>query len=201
MRDRPIPRGRRISPAYELPDSELQCRRPLRGCPRTRLMSPPFSASMNCNRALRISHARVRPLTRKVPEGRPCPSKPESLEAACATTEGWTTPSSPTVETNNLCRKRASGLRAPDARAAARRAGPQQRRRELPGLYTPHLRDRWGFPWVDTALIHLIRCPKAENLPRCFIEKSHRLLDLLCFHCPEIGAPGNSPFPVGRAEN
>ena len=69
------------------------------------------------------------------------------------------------------------------------------------GLCTPHLRDRWGFPWVDAALIHLIRCPKAENLPRCLIEKSHRLLDLLCFHCPEIGAPGNSRFPAGRAEN
>ena len=50
-------------------------------------------------------------------------------------------------------------------------------------------------------LIHLVRCPKAENLPRCFIEKSHRLPDLLCFQCPKIGAPGNSPFPVGRPEN
>ena len=53
----------------------------------------------------------------------------------------------------------------------------------------------------DTALIHLIRCPKAENLPRCFIEKSHRLPDRLCCHCPEVGAPGNSPFQAGRAEN
>ena len=39
MQDRPIPRGRRISPAYEPPDSEVQSRRPLRGCPLTRLMS------------------------------------------------------------------------------------------------------------------------------------------------------------------
>ena len=29
MQDRPIPRGRRISPAYELPDSEVQSRRPV----------------------------------------------------------------------------------------------------------------------------------------------------------------------------
>src|SRR5271155_4573115 len=49
--------------------------------------------------------------------------------------------------------------------------------------------------------LFILPITKAENLPRCLIEKSHRLLDRLCFHCPVIGAPGNNPFPAGRAEN
>jgi hypothetical protein len=30
---------------------------------------------------------------------------------------------------------------------------------------------------------------------------SHRLLDRLCFHRPDIGDLGNNPLPAGRAEN